>query len=371
MRILLLTLFVFLPTSVAGQKASEWQRAYTFDDSFIDMNTRKVILGGDIGRVTFRWTFNQPEQLSSNSKYKSRIEVIEFRCSDKRFRMYEVIFLDSSGKTIHSEIMKSPYEWHALRSDVMRTIFGTACELIEARLNPVVRPNAKSDDELELDRAYEFVRSIRKTLARSRNFQLIVNNFFTHDFIKRYLDDDDSTWFFNLTPDTASKASYAELKRFYVAQLNAGYLTSLYLISQTMAKAQSPDEPVIEKTIPADIYRLINRHSYTLTYKAKTTGYDFLAENVDSIARMRSYTDLLERVAVLMREHVRRVYPESSQQDKNILEDSDLHSRVCTNECLGLPKGTKLFELTMPPLRLQFAKIKGAWKVISATDSSR
>jgi hypothetical protein len=373
MKAFLLTFLLLLSaTSVIGQKLPDWYRVYTFDESFIEMNTANVILGGDIGRVTFRWVFDQPERLSPSLRYKRRLETIEFKCADKQYRMYEVVFLNSLGKAIRSEMMKPPYAWHVLRSDgVMRTIFGPACQLIEAKLNPPVRSNAKSADELELDRAHEFVLSIRKTLERSRNFQLIVNNFFTPDFIKRYLDDDDS-WFFNLDPETASKASYAELKRFYVAQLNAGYLTSLYLISQTTSKADSPDEPVLdEKTIPADIYRLIKRHPYTLTYKARTTGYDYLAENVDSIARMRSYTDLLEKIAGLMREHVIRIHPESSQQYKELWERSDLNSRLCADECLGLPKGTKLFDLTMPPMHLQFAKIKGELKIISARDSSR
>ena len=375
MKAFLLTFLLLLSsTSVVGQRPPEWYRVYTFDESFIEMNTSNVILGGDIGRVTFRWVFNQPEQLSHSSglRYQRRLETIEFKCADKQYRMFEVVFLNSFGKAIRSEMMKPPYAWHALRSDVvMRTIFGPACELIEAKLNPTVRFNAKSDDELEMDRAHVFALSIMKTLEQSRNFQLLVNQFFTPDFIKRYLNDDDS-WFCNLNPDTASKASHAELKRFYVAQLNAGYLTFLYLISQTSSKPESPDEQVLdEKTIPADIYRLINRHPYTINYKANTTGYDYLTENIDSIARMRNYTDLLEKIAALMREQVRRVHVENSQQYKDLLEASDLQSRVCPDECLGLPKGTRLFELTVPPMRLQFARIKGALKIISAADSSR
>src|SRR5215813_2495781 len=84
-------------TSVIAQNKPEWQRVYTFEESFIEMNTSNVILGGDIGRITFRWTFDQTEPLSRNStlRYQSRLETIEFKCADKRYRMYEVTYLDT------------------------------------------------------------------------------------------------------------------------------------------------------------------------------------------------------------------------------------------------------------------------------------
>jgi hypothetical protein len=158
-----------------------------------------------------------------------------------------------------------------------------------------------------------------------------------------------------------------------VASLNAGYLASLYLISQASAEDDSIQEGSAseEKTIPTEVYQLINHHPYTLTYKGMGGSYDYLAENIDNIARMRSYTDLLEKVAVLMRKHVAAVQAERSQQYQEMLEeDSDIESRACLSECLGLPKGTKLYDLSLPLLHLQFAEIKGELKIVSARDSS-
>src|SRR6266851_5314626 len=112
MKTLLLTLVLIVPsTYVIAQKTPEWNRVYTFDESIIEMNTSNVIVGGDIGRVTFRWTFDQPEVLNGNPKltYKTRLETIEFRCTDGRYRYYEVSLLDSEGKTIHSQLMRPPY----------------------------------------------------------------------------------------------------------------------------------------------------------------------------------------------------------------------------------------------------------------------
>ena len=376
MKALLLTFVLILPsTYVIAQNTPEWYRVYTFDESIIEMNTSNVVVGGDIGRVTFRWTFDQPEVLNGNPKltYKTRLETIEFKCTDQRYRYYEVRLLDSTGKTIRTELMSPPYEWHEASSDlVMATIFGPACRLIREKIDPE-ETKRNLDEANESDKVVLFARSIKDELDRSRDFKPLIEKFFAADFMKRCLADKDTNWFYNLNRETAARASVAELQRFYVASLNAGYLTSLYLISQSPSEDDSIQEGSAseDKMIPADVYQLINNHPYTLTYKGKVGSYDYLAENIDSIARMRSYTDLLERIAALMREHVTRVQAERSQQIQQMLEeDSDVHSRICPGECMGLPQGTKLFEINLPLLRLQIAEIKGRFKIISARDSS-
>jgi surface-adhesin protein E len=375
MKTFLLTFLVLLTSgSVTAQRLPEWYRVYSFDESVIEMNTSSVILGGDIGRVTFRWLFDQPQQLSGypDLRYKSRLETIEFNCADKRYRYYEVSLLDSNGQTIHSQLMRSPYAWHEIEfGSVMAAISAQACELIRKR-DPA-EPKPTADEQIESDKLANFTLSIRQTLEQSGDFRPLIDKFFTVDFIERFVKDDETNWFFNLNRATAAKASRAELKRFYVASLNAGYLTSLYLICQSPAHDDpAQDESVSEeKMLPADVYQLVNNHAYTHTYRSKAGGNDFLAEDIDSIGRMRSYTDLLEKIAALMKEHVSRIHVQNSQQYKDLLETSDLQYRICSEQCLGLPEGTKLFELSMPPLRLQFAKIRGELRIVSAVDSSR
>src|SRR5258708_3055643 len=377
MKALLLTLVLVLSsTYVIAQKTPAWYRVYTFDESIIERNTSNVIVGGDIGRVSFRWTFDQPEVLNGNPKltYKTRLETIEFRCTDGHYRYYEVSLLDSKGKTIHSQLMSPPYEWHEIKSrDVIATISGPACQLIREKIDPE-ETKRTLDEANESDKTVMFARSIKDALEKSRDFKPLVENFFVAGFVKHYLADRDTNWFYNLNRDTAEKASPAELQRFYVASLNAGYLTSVYLISQTPSEDDSTQVGSVseEKMIPAEVYQLINNHPYTLTYKGKGGNYDYLAENIDSIARMRSYTDLLEEIAVLMRKCVVAVQAERSPQYQQMLEeDSHVKSRICPSDCLGLPKGTKLFDMFVPLLHLQFAQIKGELKIVSVSDSSR
>ena len=108
----LLCLLLACCGSVRTQNLPQWYRVYTFDESRIEMNTSKVVLGGDIGRLTFRWTFDEPQVFSGDSgfKYNTREETIEFRCSDNLYRVFQIDFLDSSGRVLRSELMRPPYE---------------------------------------------------------------------------------------------------------------------------------------------------------------------------------------------------------------------------------------------------------------------
>lgn len=275
-------LLLFSLNSVAAQKLPQWYRVYTFDESFIDMNTGEVVLGGDIGRITFRWTFDQPQVLTGDPslKYKSRLETMEFRCSDHLFRMYELAFLNLSGKIVRSQLMRPPYTWHKYYDDsATGRLAGPACELIHAKLDPDATKRS-ANEQNQLDKAAKFARSIKQTLEQSRDFKTLIEKFFATDFIRRYLDDDETNWFYNLNRETAAKASNAELKRFYVAMLNAGYLTSLYVISQSPSDEDPETEDSLPKgrMLPVDVKQLVDSHPYTITYESNQGGYDYLAE---------------------------------------------------------------------------------------------
>ena len=366
-KLLLSVAFLSFTSSFAQRQSAEWQRVYTFDDSIIEMNTANVIIGGNIARVSFRWTFDQPQVIDGQSqlKYKSRLEVFEFNCTDKRFRPTETALLDSAGKAIRHEKSDPQTEWRTTSGIMMDKLMASACELVERKLKPPV----VTQDEIELLRVAKYTLSLSELLERTKDLKPIVEQFFVHDYLDRYLGDRKSNWFWNLNRETAARASRSELQRFYIALLNTGYLNCQYYISQYdhAARGSFPEE----KLIPPDIIELIERHAYTARYKGKEGSYDYLAENIDSIERLRSYTDLLEKVSALMRAHVVATKAEHSQDYQAILEDWDLYlpkARTCNTECLGLPKGTRLFEVNVPVFRLQVAEIKGKLRVVSAID---
>lgn len=148
-----------------------------------------------------------------------------------------------------------------------------------------------------------------------------------------------------------------------------GYLSSVYLISQYPdAVGGSISE---DRLIPPAIVKLIDNHPYTAKYKGKLSGYDFLAEQINSLERLRRYTDLLEGIGALMRRHVLSAGAEQSRQYQAALENWDLYlpkALTCAADCLGLPKGTRLFEVNVPVFHLQLAEIKGRLRIVSATE---
>jgi hypothetical protein len=364
----LLYVFLLSSTAVIAQQLPEWYRVYTLDESKIDMNTSLVTFGGkDTGRVRFRWTFDKPEALSGEPrlKYKSLLEVIEFKCSDNRYRPYETEWFDSAGKVVHSEVMNPPREWLQVTSGMGERLFDSACKLIKRKTQPTVAQR----DSIELTKVAKYAYRFSQRLEHTKDFKPVIEDFFAVDYLNGYLHDTKINWFMNLERETAAKASRAELQRFYVASLNTGYLSCLYLISQyRYASDRSIPE---EKLIPPDIIELIDNHPYTASYKGKQVKYDYLAERIDSVERLRSYTDLLENIGRMMRKHVIRVGAERSREYQAILDSWELYQpkvKTCADDCLGLPEGTRLFEVNVPIFQLQLAEIKGVLRVVSATD---
>ncbi len=362
--------FVFLLSSIclSAHQIPEWYRVYTFDESIIEMNTSLVtFINKDISRVRFRWTFDQPEALGGEPqlKYKSRLEVMEFNCSEQRYRPYHLTFFDAAGNIVRIEEM-NPREWRSVKSgSFIEKLFTPACELIKQKTHPPV----VSSEALELERVAKYALAFSRRLEQAKDFKPVIEKFFAADYLHGYLQDNDTNWFLNLNRDTAAKASRAELQKFYVASLNSGYLFCLYLINQypVAARGLIPQENLI----PPDIVALIDNHPYTATYKGKQDNHEYLAENIDSVERLRSYTNLLERIGVLMRKHVINVRAEHSNEYQTMLEDWDLYHpkvRICGSDYLGLPKGTKIFDVNVPIFHLQLAEIKGELMVISAAD---
>ena len=362
----LILLFFVSTTSLYAQQTEPWARVHTFEDSAVDLNTDLVtLISQDVARVRFRWIFDQPQKMTGEPKltYQSQLEVMECNCKAKRYRPYHLTFLDSAGNIVQLQTKFTTANWRT--PDGLTTkLFAAGCDLIERKTHPAIK---KDDAGLHRVAAYAF--AFAQNLERSKDINPVIQRFFLPHYLNGYLRDQETNWFLNLNRDTAEKASHSELQRFYVATLNATYLSSLYIISQN-----PEDDSNAQQLIPHDIYEFIDHHTYTATYKRQAANYDFLAESVDSVERLRAYTTLLEGVAALMRKHVITTRAENSQAYREMLDNWDLywpHARTCATECFGLPKGTKLFVVNVPVFQLQIAEVKGQLKVVSAIDYFR
>src|SRR4029077_9041318 len=138
----------------------------------------------------FRWTFDKPEALSGKPepKYQSRLEVMEFNCSQRRYRPYDLTFFDTAGKVIRHEEMNPSAEWRAVTfGSVMEKLFTPACELIEKRAHPPAVSPVISREEIESKKVATFALSFSQSLEQTKDFSPIIEKFFAAGYLNGYL----------------------------------------------------------------------------------------------------------------------------------------------------------------------------------------
>src|SRR5262249_23682303 len=144
------------------------------------------------------------------------------------------------------------------------------------------------------------------------------------NYLNRYLEDEDTNWFFNLDRATVRRATPQELQRFYVAFLNTAYVSSLYLIERTPSdfhERASFEE--LTRLVTPDVMELIAKHPYTIAHKKDDD--DFLGQKIDDLEQLRGYTNLLEELLAVMRKHINRNGPEQSKLYREIAKTWNLY----------------------------------------------
>jgi hypothetical protein len=131
-------LLLIVAVFVVAQEKNEWRRIFTYEDgTVLELNTSKVTFGlGKIGRVKLRVVWAKPEKVTGmpGVEYKTRLETVEFKCTQRRFRRDEMILLDTQGKPVYSYTGKMSDEWEELRpKSLMNRVFDPACALIDEK----------------------------------------------------------------------------------------------------------------------------------------------------------------------------------------------------------------------------------------------
>jgi len=366
MKLLLLSLLLlFSLSAMAQQRPSNWQRVYTFEDSAIDMNTRRFVTTPDgIGLVTFRWSFDQPQAYSSNPhlKYKTRVERIAFKCSENKFRTYDIELLNNAGKVVRNESNSWSGEWRDTNSSaVMIMLAESACALISP---PKVKSKLESP---EFRKVLILARAFVMDLERAKDFR-VVEKYFRPAYIDGYLKDNSTRWFANLELDTAAKASRSNLEKYYIAQMNTTYLGILYFGAGDHHLFTDTDN----NQAPPALLDLVKRHPYSIRFRKNEDDLDYLGDKIDSVEKLRGYTDLLQQINNYFLQDLNSRPRALRQIFRKTFEDWETRGAeaiVCSKECLGLPKGTRLWEIDIPIFHLQFARLNGRMQVVSARPS--
>jgi len=120
------------PAGIRAQTKDKWQRVYTGEDSVIEINVSSLRFEADhILRVQFRTILSKPETITGNpgAKYKSRLETIDFKLNERRYRPIEIMLLDSNGKQLQSYTLTSE-DWRVLKNGgVTERMLGAALGL--------------------------------------------------------------------------------------------------------------------------------------------------------------------------------------------------------------------------------------------------
>jgi hypothetical protein len=122
------------PISICAQREKEeWKRVYTGEDSVIEVSVGSLTLDtGHILRVRFRTILSKAESLKGNpeTKYKSRLENVEFKLPSGQYRYRETSLLDSTGKTVRSDEPNPSQEWRVPKEGgMMKRLFDAAGQL--------------------------------------------------------------------------------------------------------------------------------------------------------------------------------------------------------------------------------------------------
>ena len=371
MKVLLISLIVLGSVTIClSQTSSRWYRVQTLEDSYIEMDTFSAEFEGTTqGRVAFRWSFESNQSLNRQLSYRERLDLINVDCEKNRFWTQDVKYLNSAGKVIF-ESQGSSTEWRLSGNAITANMILAACELVKVRTTPP--PTAEevtSQKEASLRKeasatAYKFALTLETTQDASK----AIPQFFSKAYLSGYLLDASQNWLVLLDPAVAKSAKPEELQRFYEALISNGYLGSRFLYAQRT----SNDEDVIpeERANTPELVQFVRNHPYT-KYKQGAQAYDYLAERINSVDRLREYTDLLDGINRILRKEIAKVPSEKDLLLRQFSGDEDIvhwepSVKDCARSCLGLPAGTRLYQFDVPAFHLQLAQIDGEMKIVSA-----
>lgn len=106
------------PILIRAQTKDKWERVYTGEESVIEINASNLKFEPDyILRAQFRTILSHPETLpgTSGAKYKTRLEVLDFKMNQRQYRMFETTLLDTKGNELQSYSTSDLRKWRVIK----------------------------------------------------------------------------------------------------------------------------------------------------------------------------------------------------------------------------------------------------------------
>jgi hypothetical protein len=222
----------------------------------------------------------------------------------------------------------------------------------------------------EQHEAQTLARTFARRLLRTKDLGPLIDEYFVSDFLSGYLRDKDQEWFLCLKQDVAAQVSRAELRRYFIAELNWFYMGELYVFSRNSSRSVSNIPP--DKLYPADVLKVL-RSDPRMRATLDETGTDDSKLMIGSVKEFTTFRQKLERVTRLLRKHARTINAGHTPQYRETISDwTDRYSlydpwlSVCEQACLTQPKGTRLIVINIPSIQLQLARVNGRMRIVSA-----
>jgi len=229
--------------------------------------------------------------------------------------------------------------------------------------SPVVAQNASDKlSPAETREAQKLAHTFARRLLRTKDLTPLVNKYFVPDFLNGYLKDTDPSWFLYLKRDVATQVSRAELRRYFIAELNWFYMCELYVFSRYSSRSDLDIPP--EKMYPPDVLKVF-RSDARLRATVEDKATDDSELMIGTVEQFRTFMQRLEDATRLLRKHARRINAGHTPQYRETLAEwTDRYSLY--DPWLTHTNNTRRIDINIPSIQLQLARVNGRLRVVAA-----
>jgi hypothetical protein len=224
--------------------------------------------------------------------------------------------------------------------------------------------NLTAAEELEVG---SFVKSFSDHLRLTRNLTPFLNEPVARNVLDKTLADKDMSF---VKHDIALKVGRDELRRFYIALTNLGYLSNLYIYSKLSLKGVEIRDFPYEKQYPPSVFRLLKSNPTLAVWWNGSASFE-PEKVISSVEQLRSLVITGERAAQMMRRYFKSHPPERSRTyQKNVsylapyLKEIKVETCKTGEDCLGFPVHTQFISVPLPVLRLELVRVNGQLKIM-------
>jgi len=234
---------------------------------------------------------------------------------------------------------------------------------LEVSASPSLHSAQEQLTSAEIQAVDEVVNRFVQRLEETGNFNLLVKELYTNDFIQRYITQQQKELaeakslspviFFapglEYKPDLLKQATTEDWQRFYIAVhtiLCYGILIGMNHTAPALLKGEEPDDKFLNNIIPPQVVKLFNGHPILKNFVLMKGA----TKSIETVEEMRSVVTILEQAVVLLQQES----PKLTEESKKVIEllkeafRKENPAEIIEKESYGYPKGTRIITVQTP-----------------------